>query len=423
MVKEFVDWLKESVKTRRGWGILLTAFVPIALVIGRAVADYAVSITAILFLIESFRLRQWDWAKKLWIVAALLLWYYSVVRAAFIPDKGVGLYEAFVWLRYIVFAACASEWCLTEEKGRLWLVRSSMVATVFLSLDGIVQYIMGKDILGHGLLSNRLTATYTKPLLGMTITNLFAAPIFWLLKQKAFLKSIAVADLCFAAVYLSGDRMGLVFASIIMLAWLWHLMVMQTNRWKFAGAAVCLFATLVFLAPHITQRDAPPPSERQIQSTAATVKQLDSSPYGLVWTSAVRIAQKYPFFGIGMRQFRKVCPDQRFGPPSDPKTGYFRCYTHPHNAYMEWLAEGGGVGFLGFIGFVVAVFIGLVRRLRGPDADPVLWGLAVMIAVRLMPLFVSTSFFHNWSAIPFWLALGWAMSYKPVGAPQRWFLK
>ncbi|MDD3371914.1 MAG: hypothetical protein PHE27_08845, partial [Alphaproteobacteria bacterium] len=89
-----------------------------------------------------------------------------------------------------------------------------------------------------------------------------------------------------------------------------------------------------------------------------------------------------------------------------------RCFIHPHNAYLEWFAEEGIVGLLGFTCFVGIVFVSLARRLVANRDSLILWGLAATVGVRLMPLFVTTSFFNNWAAVPFWLALGWAMSFN-----------
>jgi len=406
MEVKVLGWLKQNLRTRRDWGVALTAFTPLALVVGRAPADWAVSIVAILFLFDSIVRRQWTWAKQAWVAAALLLWAYSVIRAAFIQgDEGDGLLAAFVWLRYIVFAASMVEWTLAGEKGRRWLLTASLAAVLFLSVDGLIQYVFGEDILGHKLYgSDRLTGPYKRPTLGMTIANLFTPVIFWFLSRKQNLFSILLANVCYVTIFLSGDRMGLVFASTVMIVWFFALLCVSKKYILVIVLNICFLTLLFCFSPQV--------AERQIQSTAATAEALPSSPYGLVWKSAWQVGAAHPLFGVGMRQFRHACTDESYGPVINPRTGDMRCYTHPHNHYMEWFSEAGLVGLLGFIGFVVTIGIGLFRRLLSNEADFVLLGLSAMLGIRLIPFFVTTSFFNNWSAIPFWLALGWAMSYK-----------
>jgi hypothetical protein len=198
--------------------------------------------------------------------------------------------------------------------------------------------------------------------------------------------------------------MGFIFAACILLPWLFFLLCKSTQRTWIIIANVCFFALLLAFSPSLTKR--------QIHSTMATAGEITTSPYGLVWKSALKVGAENPLFGVGIRQFRYVCPNERFGPLK--YKGDERCYSHPHNPYMEWFSEGGLVGLFGFIGFALTVGLGLWRRLEVRDADLVLWGLSAMLIMRLMPFVISTSFFNNWSAIPFWLALGWAMSYKPA---------
>ena len=40
-------------------------------------------------------------------------------------------------------------------------------------------------------------------------------------------------------------------------------------------------------------------------------------------------------------------------------------------------------------------------------------GLVATVLMRLWPLAPTTSFFQNWSAIPLFLMIGWALSYLP----------
>ena len=69
--------------------------------------------------------------------------------------------------------------------------------------------------------------------------------------------------------------------------------------------------------------------------------------------------------GIGLRNFRHRCANQHFkplGPVED------RCYTHPHQIYLEWLVETGAIGFLGFLALIALWGRDLIRGLRTVDA-------------------------------------------------------
>ncbi|MDD3371968.1 MAG: hypothetical protein PHE27_09115, partial [Alphaproteobacteria bacterium] len=311
-----VGWVRRNLKSVRDWGIFLTALVPVSLALGRAPADVCVIGVSVLFLFDSARNRRWDWLKRPWIVAALGLWIYSIVRAAFVPGNISGLNVAVVWVRYIVFAASVGEWTVAEDRGRTWLLRSAAAAIAFLSLDGLLQYVSGHDITGRAVFeNNRLTGPYSRPILGFTIASLMAAPLFWLLERRRFLWAFLLADLSFAAVFLSGDRMGFLWASVIMLTWLFFFILRGGIRqWSYAAMALGLLAVLVvgmprFSAHTLTQA----PGERQVSSTINTLGSFASTPYGLVWKSGLDVAMDNFFFGVGMRRFRVACFDEKFG--------------------------------------------------------------------------------------------------------------
>ena len=47
-----------------------------------------------------------------------------------------------------------------------------------------------------------------------------------------------------------------------------------------------------------------------------------------------------PLFGHGPKMFRVICADEKYA------TGVTPCMTHPHNFYIQLLAETGIIGFL-----------------------------------------------------------------------------
>ena len=409
-----VRWFRQNFLTRKDAATFLTVFLPISLVLGRAPADVALSLVAVLFLVESFVRREWAWAKRGWVVALLLLWGYSLARACFVENGLPGVFEAFVWVRYILFAVAAATWALKEDAALGRLARATIAAVVFLSWDAIFQYIVRVDIIGHTLYEgHRLTATFTRPIVGMTIASLFAPALYWLLQKNKLGTSLFFGVSAFMAVLLSDERMALVLGAGILLPGLFFLARAHKRLAPALLLVLCGSLALLLIAK-------PQIYERQIHSTLTIAQHAAQSPYGMAWLSGLHVGEAHPVFGVGIHQFRVACPDEKFGPALDPATGYSRCYTHPHNIYMEWFSEGGAVGLVGLSAFVIVLFTTLGRSLRTQPGNLVLWGVSFMLLVRLAPFFTSTSFFNNWSAIPFWLAVGWAMREEgKTHAPAR----
>lgn len=380
---------------------VLTAFVPIGLVIGNVASDAAVSLIAILFLFESVRTKEFNWIKKPWITALILLWAYGCARSIVVLDLQ-SLGRGAPWIRFVLFAAALEGWVLKEEKWRKWLFNSSMIASGFLAADALLQYFRGTDILGFPPVGMRLTATFfKKQIVGTTIAWLFLPVLAGLIGQKKIVPAIIYAALCFTAIFLSGERGALLFA----LSALFLVTIFEAKLRK--PAIMALVAISIIAGSAMYYR--PSLYERQIKSTVESIEKIGDTHYGIIWTSALKISRDYPIFGVGILNFRKVCPDERYGPP-DVMT-FPRCVTHPHNIYIEWLVETGVVGLLGFLIFgflLMRRFICIFPANRG---DYIFLALFASVIIRLFPFSTSSSFHHNWFAIPLWLAIGWGLSY------------
>ena len=70
------------------------------------------------------------------------------------------------------------------------------------------------------------------------------------------------------------------------------------------------------------------------------------------FTSAYKIFLDNPIFGVGIKNFRYECQKPQY-------KDIYSCTTHPHNTYMQLLAETGIIGFL----FIFTIFIFLSYRI------------------------------------------------------------
>jgi O-antigen ligase len=381
------------------WLILL---VPIALVTVSGVADVFCSVVAILFVVRAAIQRAASWFERPWFITLLLLWFYLCIRAIPALHPGASLGEAVVWLRYPVFAIAAGQ-ALRNPQNRRRFITITAWCVLFLSADAILQYCVGYDITARTEYGDtRLTGPFGRPRVGITIAWMFLPPVLALIERRRWLWAAVLGGSSIIAITLSGERMSLLTLGLDAVA-----LVILLPRWRrqvLIVAGIC--ATLLFLV--VIAR--PSLYERQVNSTWRVVTAINESAYGVIWNSGVAIASEHPVFGVGMKNYRYVCPDPHFGPLLGAND-WPRCSTHPHNYYLEWLIAG---GVPALAAFVIAMAL-LLRDLLvcGDRRDLVFAGLIATIVVRLSPVASTTSFFHNWSAIPLFLMIGWALSYLP----------
>jgi O-antigen ligase len=379
---------------------------PIALVAG--LQEAAMTVVAVLFVLQSWRDRDFSWARQGWFAALFALWAYELVRTVVGHPTATGVLFALQWIHLPLYAAALAQWILPDERTRNRLLLATGAALSFYALDCLLQYFSGRDVIGRPAWDNRLTSVSPKPGVGIQIAWLMAAPVFgfWQSGYKVF--AIFFGAVCLLAVLLSGDRMGLliVMATVVLIA-----LIAPGLRKPLAialPAAVVVLGGVLYLSPRLYHRE--------IETTAHVIADLGSTHYGVIFGSALEIARDHPIFGVGMHNYEAVCLEAQYGPEKVGPDQLPRCPGHPHNFYLQWLAEGGLVGLSLFVAFVALSLRELVRWRSENRDNLIFYGLAASLALRFWPLTSGTSFFSSWSAAPLFLVLGWSLAYC---APRR----
>ena len=115
-----------------------------------------------------------------------------------------------------------------------------------------------------------------------------------------------------------------------------------------------------------------------------------------------------PLVGQGPKMFRVLCNDVKFNPNEDTKT----CSTHPHNLYVQLLAETG----LLFHRVVLALCFTIIKLILNHSvlfikkreyllSDFQICLIACFI-MTLWPIIPSMNFSTNWMNVIFYLPVG-----------------
>jgi O-antigen ligase len=404
------DWLERL-------GRLLLCALPVLFVIGRAPADVALSLIAVLLLLRSALHRDWAWLRTPWVAVGLALWLYLIGASAFANDVGAAYSRALPFGRFVLFGAALQHWLLGERATRqtLLLVLGAVIA--FVMLDTLLQFATGQDIFGYTYEAKRLTGPFgdkvpgtflvktSFPVLGLALALTAAWQWRW-----RFALAVGLIMLLAVTVAVTGERIALLSLGLGLLVFVLLLRELRLPLLLAGAAATLLVAGTVALSPDL--------SKRLIGHTAYDLEDFWGRRYGELFLRSVNIWQGDPMLGIGLKNFRLECANDHFlarGPVED------RCYTHPHHIYLEWLVESGAVGFLGFLVLLLLWGRDLVKGLRriATEDYPIAVGALAALIVFLWPLRASMSFFSNWNATLFWLMLGLALALCAPRAPAR----
>ncbi len=396
---------------------VLTVTIPLWLVTGRAAADVAILLIALLFIVRSIVMRDGSWLRATWVRFGLALWVWMLLISNFAFDVQMSYIQAVPWLRFLFFAVALEVWVLNAVWIRR-LVISATVMLVFVAVDAWWQYFTGFDFLQNPRPSEtRLTGPFDDLRVGTYLLKLMFPALLgfamWRMGEKAsvgvklFLGGTALVVI--GAVFVSGERM----AFLLLVLGLFVAAVMQKGTLRVAVVGVLFLGGVGVGVVAMADRAM---LERQFTSVVTTLSTFRDSPYGELWRSALHLGSERPVTGVGMKNFRVACKDPQIGLPVDVAV---RCGTHPHNLYLEWFSESGVPGLILFLLMLAALARHLWRGWQIEYSRAWMAGPAVAMIIQLWPVATTASFFSNWSGALMWLAIGWTLAAARVGRAQE----
>lgn len=400
--------LDDRLRTVAGW---LAVLVPVGLVSGRVGTELALIPLCFVFVARILLTTDFSWLQLRWVQAILVLWLYMLARTAMSDATLYNFGEAAATVRYGIFAIALATWILPDPVWRRRMALSAAASAGFLAADAIVQFARGTDLIGRPMIGGRLTATYSFPRVGIMLAWLAPPGALGLYEIGWRRTALALFVLALSAIVLSGERAAFLTISLFTIVTGFILLPSKKILLATVASLVLLVATLLTAFPYVF--------ERQIKSTADGIVNLDRTHYGIIWERAITMIIAQPLTGYGYNAYAAACPSSEFGPQKMTSLRLMACTNHPHNIYLEFLVGLGAVGLALFATFVAAAgrLVWQARYLFG--TNPVFTGLVILLMIRLFPVNTSTEFFRAWSAVPFWLHVGWLLALASIPALSR----
>ena len=133
------------------------------------------------------------------------------------------------------------------------------------------------------------------------------------------------------------------------------------------------------------------------------------SPYYRVMNSGMVTFETAPVLGIGTANYRILCADLTRGHVD------VDCHTHPHNYYVQLLAETGIIGLV-FGCVMLGAIIWSCAQTSIKGHAHILMATAVIIPFGLFfPIQSTADFFGQWNNIFMWSALAIALAGAQLG--------
>ena len=388
--------------------------IPVALITGPAIPDIILSLIAFYFLIKTFSQKLWKYYKNPIVIGFLLLSFYAIVRSLLseMPINSLTNEGSAFYFRYIFFSM--GVWYLLDKNPKLskQLMLSSIICLIIVCLDGLVQYFSGFNVLGfpiHG--EDRLTGFFGKePILGRYIAymSIFTFALIYENYEKTkkmIILSVAFLVLSEVMVFLTGERAPFFLISLFSILILIY--IPQFRLYRVVGILVSIIIVIGILELNPTAK------KRMVTYTFEQVSQTKfpflpySKSHEELFISGLKMFNQNPFFGIGTNTFRYNSKKPEFSSTIDDLN------SHPHNYYIQSLAELGIIGFLFvlsfflyllFIGLRQLTFILLAKKSTLIPFETLLYPMILFIF--WWPLIPHMSFYNNWNNVLMMLPLG-----------------
>ena len=369
---------------------------PFILLIERSPADIWLSLLAVIFAARALWQRDGSWLRHLWVRAAFMFWAVCLLSAGLSTAPGYALGEAFSWFRFPLFAMATVFW-LGKDKRLIYLMLLStgvgmMIMTGILTAEILIQgQTKGRLLWPYGDLNpGNYLAKAGMPAFCVMVALVSGA------RGKTSLVMGALLSFSLALSVLAGERINLLLRVCAgVLAFLsWKI------NWKKFLAAIAVFSVMI-LAIFILQGGNDP------RFTHAVLNDLPTgatSDYYRKMGGGIIAFLDSPLVGIGTANYRDLCPTILAG------NNTFRCDNHPHNYFIQMLAETGVLGFATGV-FMICTIIWTLFRAGRANNQNVAAATAFIIPLGLFfPLQSTADFFGQWNNIFLWSAVALSMA-------------
>jgi len=394
---------------------ILYCLLPVLLITGPFLPDLSLSIISIFFLFLTIKKKNLNIFNNLFFRIFIIFYFYIVLTSVFSDNLKLSLGTSIFYIRFGIFALAI---CFVLERNSSVIGRIKIIFIFlyfFLFFDTVYQLLVGKNIIGLTYINPtnfRLTSFFGKDeVLGSYIARFypFVLAVIFLDAHKNKKKIdkfliffITIISIC--TVIMSGERTALFL--IIISCLLLSLSVISLRRYFLLGI---IFASIFFfLLINFDHRI----KERMVNSVKSQIGLkteriiVFSKTYESHYTIALNMFKEKPFFGHGVKMFRDYCAK----PENFVVTN--ACTTHPHNVYMQLLAETGLFGFILilyiflFLSYFILKNLLIVTFKNIQILSNYKLCLFIFYFITFFPIAPSGNFFGNWLSVIYYIPAG-----------------
>jgi O-antigen ligase len=384
----------------------LSILLPIGLLIGSGVSVTIEILLCIFFLTISFYHKNFDWVKKKYFFLLMLIWVSLLINLVFTKSFNLSFLRNVSFIENIFFVFAFS-YVIKKERSFNFIFTFFLTITTIVAFDIYFEYFNKVNILGiKSYDPTRIASFLGKELkigafmLGFSFISIayyFERHSNKSLGYKLFGFFLLLAF--FISILLTGERANSVKAIFIIILFI---AFSQKKQFRYKKIFFTMILLITFCSYFFSERVKY--RFNVILTPINNIGLIDAfkeTQHGAHFYTAKEMFVKYPFFGVGNKNFRVECNKEEYENKSYKRTAE-RCATHPHQIYYELFSE---LGLIGALIILSVIFFILFESIKIYIKNNNLIHLASILFVssQFLPIIPSGSFFNAWSAAIFWL--------------------
>ena len=411
---------------------------PIAFLLGNAAININIIIIDLSFLIICLYQKKWSWLKDKYFIFIFVIWIYLLVNAITvnIADETLNkikdfsrtdsLIRSLGFVKYIFLIFAVEHLFLNNKKSINQIFYFWSIIIVVVLIDVVFEKIFGFNTLGYKSPNPDRIVSFFKDemIVGGFLLGFSFVTASFLLKNsdKSTIKKLfsnLFLILSLICIYITTERSNFIKSIILFSCFLFfvsnHYLLFKKKYILFLLIVAILISSLIFKNTYYNYHTTFLRFEKSFKNLSTNPDLYKSSGdisgkskpfferfnalvYASHYHSAWEIFKDYPIFGIGNKNFRLICKDNKY---ENINLFNKRCFTHPHQIHYELLAENGIVGYLLIIFFIIYALINSTKvYFRTYDITLLITSLFVL--THMLPFLPSGSFFATGN-VTFWI--------------------
>lgn len=380
---------------------------PFLLLIERSPADIWLSLIVIAFLFRSTVHRDFTWLSSFWVRSCFLFFFVCMVSSLQSTIVPYAFSESVAWFRFPLFAVATTFWLAKDKRFLFGMLLSTGAGMLVMMIVLLMEFVL------VGQTNGRLTWPYGDPVSGNYLAKV-GLPAFVIMVALSTGAKTRVANFMAAltlfsmiASLMTGERINLLvkICAGMLAAFIW-----RPNFRRITALIIIEISAIIYVVSFM-----PEVQYRFVDMLIAKLPTGPHSDYYRVMGAGITVFETSPWLGIGPATHRELCPEIIGSMPE------FRCDNHPHNFFIQLLAETGILGLISgvimFGSLTLAAFSGWRK-----NCDNVVAATAFIVPLGMFfPIQSTGDFFGQWSNVFMWsaVALSLAAARTLAGDPKK----